>query len=170
VRAAVGVAVQLVLGALERLERRRKRPEGTLVRRELDHPLQAQLALHLLDRLPRLVRDELGDRPAKERPLAHSSGGGPSPFELAVALRTSNAPPVAVTTAARTAGLFGRFACRSTDGTALLAALRAFCLAVNLTASQTAQPSTAFRLVMTPMGSSLAFAYAVAAAFRLGGT
>jgi hypothetical protein len=55
--AAVGISIQLAACALERLERRRERPERALVRRELDDPLQAELALYLLDRLPRLVRN-----------------------------------------------------------------------------------------------------------------
>ena len=58
-RAAVGIAVQVARLALDRLERGRKGPERPLVRRELHDPLEAELALHLLDRLPRLVRNEI---------------------------------------------------------------------------------------------------------------
>src|SRR5262249_15481307 len=56
--AAVGVAVQLGDAAGERVERRRKGAERALVRGELDAALETELALHLLDRLARLVRNE----------------------------------------------------------------------------------------------------------------
>jgi hypothetical protein len=66
VGAAVGVAVQLAGGALERLERGWNRPVGPLVRGELDDPLQAELALDLLDRLARFVGDDSADRRREE--------------------------------------------------------------------------------------------------------
>src|SRR5256885_3986758 len=58
----VRIAVQLTRRALQRLERLWKRPEGSLVRRELDDALEPQLALDLFDRLPRLVRDDVLER------------------------------------------------------------------------------------------------------------
>ena len=58
-RAAVGVAVQVACLPLDRLERGRERPERPLVRRELHDPLEPELALHLLDRLPGLVRHQV---------------------------------------------------------------------------------------------------------------
>ena len=67
VGAAVRVAVELLDLAPQRLERLRERPERPLVRRELDHPLEPELALHLLDRLPRLVRNEIPDGRLEER-------------------------------------------------------------------------------------------------------
>src|SRR6266566_5231863 len=102
---------------LERLERDRKWPEGALVRRELDDPLEAELALHRFDRPPRLVRNELGDRAAKERRAAHSVGVVPSELFL----RQNINPAPAAATAATIAGLFGRFVSRSTPGTAVFA-------------------------------------------------
>ncbi len=66
VRPAVGVAVQLADRALERLDRGRKGAELPFVRGELDDPLEPELALDLLDRLPRLVRNEPRDRGTKE--------------------------------------------------------------------------------------------------------
>ena len=58
-RAAVRIAVQVARLALDRLERGRERPERPLVRRELHDPLETELALHLLDRLPGLVRHQI---------------------------------------------------------------------------------------------------------------
>ena len=55
VGAPVRVAVRLTGGALDGLERGRKRRERALVRGELDHSLEPELALNLLDGLPRLV-------------------------------------------------------------------------------------------------------------------
>src|SRR5690349_7206752 len=72
VHAAVGVAVELAHRPLDRLDRRRERRERALVRRELHDAVEAELALHLLDGLAGLVRDEIGDRAPEE--LAHSSG------------------------------------------------------------------------------------------------
>ena len=60
--AAVRVAVQAGRAELERLERRGEGAELALVGGELDHPLEAQLALNLLDGLARLVRDEPCER------------------------------------------------------------------------------------------------------------
>ena len=67
VRAAVRVAVQLARRARHRLERGRERPERPLVRRELDDALEPELALHVLDRLPRLVRRQRVDARPEER-------------------------------------------------------------------------------------------------------
>jgi hypothetical protein len=66
VRAAVRVAVQLPARALQCSERRRHGPVGPLVRRELDHPLEAELPLDLLDRLAGLVRHDPGHRGSEE--------------------------------------------------------------------------------------------------------
>ena len=63
---AVGIAVELERGALHRLERGRKRRKRPLVRRELDDPVEPELALHRLDRLARLVGHEAVDRGAEE--------------------------------------------------------------------------------------------------------
>src|SRR5205085_12430955 len=60
--AAVRVAVELAGGPLHRLEGGRKGRERALVGGELDDPLEAELALDVLDRLPRLVRRQLLDR------------------------------------------------------------------------------------------------------------
>src|SRR5581483_9035891 len=57
---------ELARGALHRLERGRKRRERPLVRRELDYPLEPELALHVLHRLPRLVRRQPLHRRPKE--------------------------------------------------------------------------------------------------------
>ena len=58
----VRVAVQLAGRALERFECLREGAERAFVRGELDHALEAELALHLFDRLPRLVRNHPGER------------------------------------------------------------------------------------------------------------
>ena len=63
---AVGIAVQLAGRALERLERGRHRSVGPFVGRELDHALEPELALHLLDRLARLVGHDPRDRGREE--------------------------------------------------------------------------------------------------------
>ena len=49
---AVRIAVQLWDAALDGLARLGKRPEGPLVRGKLDHPVEPELALDFLDRLP----------------------------------------------------------------------------------------------------------------------
>src|SRR5207248_11386730 len=72
VRASVRVAVELRRPARDRLERGREGRERPLVRRELDHALEAELALDLLDRLPRLVRDEAADGAPKEAVVGHA--------------------------------------------------------------------------------------------------
>jgi integrase len=59
---AVGVAVELWMPPPQRLDRRREGSELALVGGELDHPLEAEFALYLLDGLPRLVGDELRER------------------------------------------------------------------------------------------------------------
>ena len=76
--AAVGVAVQLVGATLDRLARPRERPERPFVRRQLDDALEPELALDLLDRLPRLVRDEVVDGGLEEavRDLRKRPGHG----------------------------------------------------------------------------------------------
>src|SRR4051794_12164051 len=138
VRAAVGIAVQLVCLALERLERRRKRPVRSFVRRELDHAVEAKLALHLLDRLARLVRDELGDRTAEKSRSAHT--GGSSSSELF--FRQKTIPPPTAASPATSAALLSRLFLRTAGG----AAAFAFCAATRLPTCQTAQPSIALRL------------------------
>ena len=95
VRAAVRVAVQLERGTRDRLLRARERAVRALVRRELDDALEAQLALDLLDRLPRLVRDEPRERGADQRridagqPTTHVAGIG---SELAVTYSPTISP------------------------------------------------------------------------------
>ena len=56
VDAAVAIAVQLRGCALDRLARSVERAKRALVGRQLDHAFEPQLALDVLDRLPRLVR------------------------------------------------------------------------------------------------------------------
>src|SRR5204862_1088807 len=67
VRAAVGIAVQLLDAAGKRLAGRGEGPEGPLVRRELDDALEPELALDLFDRLPGLVRNEVPHSGLEER-------------------------------------------------------------------------------------------------------
>src|SRR3712207_7766015 len=68
VRAAVRVPVQLGSRPRELRQGLRERLERALVRRELDHALEPELALDLLDRLPGLVRDEVVEaRPDQPR-------------------------------------------------------------------------------------------------------
>ena len=65
---SVRVPVRLGQRASDRLERLRKRPERPLVRRELDDPVEPELALDRLGGLSRLVRNEpLERRPDKRR-------------------------------------------------------------------------------------------------------
>ena len=54
--AAVGIAVELASRSFDRFDRSRERRKRPFVRRELDDPLEAELALHVLDRLAGLVR------------------------------------------------------------------------------------------------------------------
>ena len=104
-RAAVRVAVELERRALDRLLRGRERPVRPLVRGELDDALEPELALDLLDRLARLVRDEPVERGAdratgRRRPgrSAHVAGSwlrrrDVLADDLAVARRSSGMPP-----------------------------------------------------------------------------
>ena len=66
-RASVRIAVELLDAARERLARLRKRPERPLVGGELDHALEPELALHLLDRLPGLVGHQVPNGRLEER-------------------------------------------------------------------------------------------------------
>ena len=61
VATAVGVAVQIGRGFRERVQRLREWPERALVGRELDHPLEAELPLHLFHRLARLIGNDVPD-------------------------------------------------------------------------------------------------------------
>ena len=80
--AAVRVAVELERRARDRLLRLREGTVRPLVRGELDDALEAELALHLLDRLARLVRNEPRERRADQRRVvaprfvAHVAGSG----------------------------------------------------------------------------------------------
>jgi hypothetical protein len=74
--AAVGIAVQLERRTLERLESCRERPVRTFVRRQLDDALEPELSLDLLDRLPRLIRDEPGERRAEKALVDAPEGPG----------------------------------------------------------------------------------------------
>ena len=76
VAAAVGVAVQLGRGLREGVERLRERAERALVGRELDHPLEAELPLDLLDRLPRLIGDDVPDGGLKKLSAISASESG----------------------------------------------------------------------------------------------
>ena len=88
VAAAVRVPVQVAGGAVECVERRRERAERPLVRCQLDHPVEAELALHVLDGLPRLVRRQPVDAGPEEgvvealEPARHVAGPYPSTSEL----------------------------------------------------------------------------------------
>ena len=79
VGAAVRVAVQVARRGVERRQRRGKRPERPLVRRELDDALEPELALALLDRFAGLVRRQRGDARPEERRVgearAHAGEG-----------------------------------------------------------------------------------------------
>ncbi len=66
VRASVRVPVELGREPRQGLESLRKRAVGALVRSELDHPVEAELALDLLDRLARLVGHEVPHRGLEE--------------------------------------------------------------------------------------------------------
>jgi Lon protease-like protein len=66
VGAAVGIAVQLGRPSRDRLESLGERPELALVGGELDDAVKAELALYLLDRLPRLVRDQRAEGGTEE--------------------------------------------------------------------------------------------------------
>src|SRR6185436_12850510 len=70
--ATVGVPVQLGGRPCDRLLGGAERPERPFVRRQLDDPLEPELALDLLDRLPRLVRHE----PVENRADRRSAGPG----------------------------------------------------------------------------------------------
>src|SRR5207247_390377 len=84
---AVGVAVQLAGAALDRLARLRQRAEGALVRRQLDDALEPELALDLLDRLARLVRDEIVEGRLEEavRDLRNPAHGADSSAQVSKA-------------------------------------------------------------------------------------
>ena len=130
--AAVRVAVQVVRDALDRLERRLERRKRPFVRRELDDPLEPELALHLFDRLAWLVGNELGDRAAK--------GSLPHAVSLRLWRQKKTAPPSAASAPARTPPL-----------RALGTASCAFFFATRLPALTASQPTTAFRLFTMPM-------------------
>ena len=66
VDAPVGIAVELASRLCHRLERGREGRERPLVRSELDDPVEAELALHVLDGPARLVRRQLVDRGSEE--------------------------------------------------------------------------------------------------------
>src|SRR6185295_13710798 len=66
VRATVRIAVEAWRRALDRLERSRKRSERPFVRRQLDHPFEPELPLHLLDRLAGLIGHQVAERWAEE--------------------------------------------------------------------------------------------------------
>src|SRR5262249_1149495 len=84
VTASVRVAVEVRDAGAKHLERCWKRAEWAFVRRELDDPLETELALHLLDRLARLVRDERCQRLSQKsrRDLAGEAHPG-APFSCA---------------------------------------------------------------------------------------
>ena len=141
--AAVRVAVQLARGALDRLERRRERRERPLVRGELDDAVEPELALHLLDRLSRLVRDEIRDRAAEE-PVTSLTRlvAGRARF-----LRQNSSPPAIPASAAAIA----RDPAVRASGTAAAT----FSFATRFLILRTTQPTTAFRLLTMPMSTSL---------------
>ena len=107
-RAAVRIAVQLERRARDRLVRRRERPVRPLVRGELDDALEPELALDLLDRLARLVRDEPGeggtDRATgrrRRRGSAHVAGAGSGAvtYSPTISLRSSKLRHASATSA-----------------------------------------------------------------------
>src|SRR5262249_51450676 len=136
VSTAVGVPVQLAGRARHRLEGGRERSVRPLVGGELDHALEAELALDLLDRLP-----WRGQRGTHDR--AHGAGASPC------VLRQATSTPAAATKPARTvAEAFGRRVSGSTLGTAPLAFRRA----ARLPTFHTAHPSRALRLFTIVIG------------------
>ena len=72
VGAAVGIAVQLRARPLDRGDSSGERAVDSFVRRELDDAVEAELALHLLDRFAGLVRDERRQRRPQEAVVGHS--------------------------------------------------------------------------------------------------
>ena len=135
VDAAVGVTVQAACSAFDRLDRSRERRIGAFVGSELDDARETELALHLLDRLAGLVRDERRQRRPQEAVFRHSAA---LPFDF---LRQNmTAPPVAAAIVA-IADLL-RPAWSPVPGTAQFA----FSLTTHLPIFQTPQPRTAFRL------------------------
>jgi len=96
----IGIAMQLGQRRRQRRQRPGRRPERVLVRGDLDDPGDAELALELLDRFPRLVDVQAGDMrwhegarrrirhdqgtlhpfgPIPNRRERHGSGGMPDP-------------------------------------------------------------------------------------------
>ena len=131
VRRPVRVAVQLPREPLDRLDGGRERRERAFVRGELDDSREPQLALHLLDGLAGLVRDDVRDR-AAEQPVAHPALLSPPRF-----LRQKNtAPPTAASAPAATPPV-----------RALGATPCAFFFAARFPAFRTTQPITALRLL-----------------------
>jgi len=98
VGATVGIAVQFRLCSLERLERTRERTVRPFVRRKLHDPLEPELALHLFDRLTRLVRDDSRKSGPQQagRNLHYRPGVSPDFFR-----QNHSAPPTAATIDAR---------------------------------------------------------------------
>ena len=119
--AAVGVAVEPAGAPLHRLQGGRERAPRALVRRELDDAIEAELALDLLLRLPRLVRNEAVQGGAEEasRPDQFSepaaAGRRSSCGARTRARRRSRRAPVAI------APLFGRFDPSTVPGTTAFA-------------------------------------------------
>src|SRR5918994_50401 len=148
--AAVGVAVEGTGAPLERLDRGRQRSPRPLVRRELDDPVEPELALHLFLGLPGLVRTEAVERGAEQaHPQAayEPAGGGSSSSELLRRLNQSR-PPRAATIVA-IAPLFGRFEPSTVPGSASFA----FFLSTRLAITHVSQPVNAFRLLKMPIGT-----------------
>src|SRR4029450_10196434 len=75
---AVRIAVDVLERAAYRFERERRRPERILVRCELDHAGEPELALELLDRFARLVRLERRDPRLHAVAQAHDPGSSPA--------------------------------------------------------------------------------------------
>ena len=73
VRASVGIAVQLRRDTCHRLQRLGEGTVGPFVRRELDDARKPELALHFLDRLAGLVRNERRQLLPQEAVLRHSA-------------------------------------------------------------------------------------------------
>ena len=135
IRAPVGIAIQLTGGTLQGFERLRERAERPFVGRELDDSFEPELALHLFDRLARLV----GDDPCEHGP--EKAGGNVRHYEPGVVssdfLRQNQSAPPAAASMEAIAPLF-KPACSPVPGTAA----RAFRFPNFFATFQTPQPST----------------------------
>ena len=89
-RGPVGVAMNVRQRGGQRGERARRGPERILVGRELDGAADAELALELLDGLPRRVRGQAPHPLGDEAPdVAHGAGSGAAGYEPSTLSRSA---------------------------------------------------------------------------------